>query len=176
MRVLYLLTLILLALPEPAKAEQIKMYLDDTYQKFIMVEQQDCSVHKTEDGRITLGLKIGNFLVNAGPEITFGKIVGIDWDRTVQTFIARYQELCSRFNTGSLTKKEYDVRLTEMERIDNEAYQLHLQYLREKEKHKQDMFDELDKDIDKASGTLSRIKREYDRINGSLEELHFTRK
>lgn len=171
MQALYLILLLMTMFPKQAHADQLKLYLDETYQKFIMVEKQDCSIHKTEDGQITLALKIGNFLVNAGPEITFGNKIGIDWDRTVQAFIARYQELCSRWNTGSLTKKEYDARLAEMERIDNEAYALHLQYLREKEKHKQDMFDELDKDTDKTSGTLSQIRQEYDRINGRLEEL-----
>ena len=175
MQAIYLILLLLFMLPDRAHAEQFKLYLDETYKKFIMVEKQDCTVHKTEDGRITLGLKIGNFLVNAGPEITFGKKIGIDWDRTVQTFIARYQELCSRFNTGSLTKKEYDARLAEMERIDNEAYELHLKYLREKEKHKQEVFDELDKNTDKSS-VLTNIKQEYDRINGKLDGLHIANK
>ena len=64
----------------PVSADQIKLYLDNTRTKHIMVEQQDCSVHKSEDGRITLGFKIGNFLFGIGPEISFGKKTGIDWD------------------------------------------------------------------------------------------------
>lgn len=159
--------LILLALPGRGQAEQFKLYLDETYQGFIMVDKQDCAIHRSEDRGITLGLKIGNILVNAGPEITFGKKDGIDWDRTVQVFISRYQELCTRFNTGSLTKSEYDKRLAEIERIDKEAYELHKKYLLEKEKHKQEVFDEMDKD---DSG-LPDIKQEHDRINGHLDDL-----
>lgn len=169
MKVIFLFALFLLLLPEWVNAEQFKLYLDETYQKSIMAEKQDCTVHRTEGGQITLGFKVGNFLLNAGPEISFGKKAGIDWDHTVHIFISRYQELCSRFNTGSLTKKEYDTRLAEIERIDNEAYEVHRKYLLEKEKHKQDVFDEMDRDI--AKPPLSDIKQEYDRINGKLDEL-----
>ena len=173
MRTLYLL-LILLALSDQVQAEQFKLYLDDAHQGFIMVEKQDCAIHKTEGGQITLGFKIGNFLLNIGPEVSFGKKAGIDWDRTVQVFISRYQELCSRFNTGRLTKKEYDDRLAEIERIDSEAYELHKKFMLEKEKHKQDVFDEMDKDTSRTS--LSTIKQEYDRINGRLEGVSFAQK
>jgi len=170
MRTLCLLILILLTLPERGQAEQFKLFLDETYQNSIMVEKQDCTIHRTEDGRITLGFKIGNFLLNVGPEVTFGKKAGIDWDHTVQGFISRYQELCSRFNTGSLTKKEYDNRLAEIERIDSEAYEVHKKFMIEKERHKQDMFDEMDN----ATSGLPKIKQEYDRINGRLEGIVLT--
>jgi len=104
----YSLTISLLLVSVPVSADQIKLYLDNSRTKHIMVEQQDCSVHKTEDGRITLGFKVGNFLFGIGPEISFGKKIGIDWDHTVQGLVARYQELCARFNTGSISKQEYD--------------------------------------------------------------------
>ncbi len=174
MKTIFLLSLFLLILPKWAYAEQFKLYLDETYQKSIMVEKQDCSIHRTEGGQITLGFKVGNFLLNAGPEVSFAKKSGIDWDHTVHAFISRYQELCSRFNTGSLTKKEYEMRLAEIERIDSEAYELHRKYLLEKEKHKQDVFDEMDRDTGKPP--LSDIKQEYDRINGKLDELHIDSK
>jgi hypothetical protein len=85
----FLLVGLVTFMPALTSADQIKLYLDNTRTKHIMVEQQDCSVHKTEDGRITLGFKVGNFLFNMGPEITFGKKTGIDWNHTVQGLVAR---------------------------------------------------------------------------------------
>jgi hypothetical protein len=129
-----------------------------------MVEQQDCSVHKSEDGRITLGFKIGNFLFGIGPEISFGKKTGIDWDHTVQGLIARYQELCARFNTGSITKQEYEERLAKIETIEKEAYELYQEFLRKKARRKQDVFDELDRETHSTKS----IKKAYDRINRKI--------
>ena len=106
----FLLAGLVIFMPALVSADQIKLYLDNTQTKHIMVEQQDCSVHKSEDGRITLGFKVGNFLFGVGPEISFGKKTGIDWDQTVQGLIVRYQELCARFNTGSISKQEYEER------------------------------------------------------------------
>jgi hypothetical protein len=129
-----------------------------------MVEQQDCSVHKTEDGRITLGFKVGNFLFNMGPEISFGKKTGIDWNHTVQGLVARYQELCARFNTGSISKQEYDERLAKIENIENDAYELYQKFLEKKNRRRQDVFDELDRDTRK----MKAIKSSYDKINRRL--------
>ncbi|HIA11615.1 MAG TPA: hypothetical protein EYN05_04160 [Nitrospinaceae bacterium] len=129
-----------------------------------MVEQQDCSVHKSEDGRITLGFKIGNFLFGIGPEISFGKKTGIDWDHTVQGLIARYQELCARFNTGSITKQEYEERLAKIETVEKEAYELYQEFLRKKARRKQDAFDELDRE----TRSTKAIKKAYDRINRKI--------
>ena len=44
--------------PIVAEAD-FKLYLDDSRKKHIMVEEQDCSVYKSEDGKITLGFKAG---------------------------------------------------------------------------------------------------------------------
>ncbi|PIR00356.1 MAG: hypothetical protein COV66_07595 [Nitrospinae bacterium CG11_big_fil_rev_8_21_14_0_20_45_15] len=129
-----------------------------------MVEQQDCSVHKTEDGRITLGFKLGNLLFGIGPEITFGKKIGIDWDHTVQSLVARYQELCARFNTGSISKQEYDERLAQIEGIEKEAYSLYQKFLERKARRKQDAFDELDRE----TRITESIKKSYDSINKKI--------
>jgi hypothetical protein len=160
----YIVSLMIL-LPGLASADQVKLYLDNSRTKNIMVEQQDCSVHKSEDGRITLGFKVGNFLFGAGPEISFGKKTGIDWNQTVQGLIVRYQELCARFNTGSISKQEYDDRLAKIETIEKDAYDLYQEFLNKKSRHKQDVFDELDKDTKK----MKTIKSSYDKINRRLE-------
>ena len=142
--VLFILLFFILTVPSNGVADEIKLHLDDTRTEYIMVEQQDCSVHKGEDGRVSLGFKLGTFLFGIGPEISFGQKSGIDWDHTVQGLIARYQELCARFNTGGISKAEYEKRLTEIERIEKDAYDLHQEFLKKKAKQKQDMFDELE--------------------------------
>ena len=160
----FLLVHLMIFMPALVWADQIKLYLDNTRTKHIMVEQQDCSVHKSEDGRITLGFKIGTLLFGAGPEISFGKKTGIDWDHTVQGLIARYQELCARFNTGSITKQEYDERLAKIETIEKDAYDLYQEFLKKKTRRKQDAFDELDRETRNSES----IKKAYDRINSKI--------
>ena len=160
----FILAGLVIFMPSLVYADQIKLYLDNTRTKHIMVEQQDCSVHKSEDGRITLGFKVGNFLFGAGPEISFGKKTGIDWDHTVQGLIARYQELCARFNTGSITKQEYEERLAKIETIEKDAYDLYQEFLKKKTRRKQDAFDELDRETRNSES----IKKAYDRINSKI--------
>ncbi len=161
----YLLVCHVLLTSAPVSADQIKLYLDNTRTKHIMVEQQDCSVHKSEDGRITLGFKVGTLFFGAGPEISFGKKTGIDWDHTAQGLVARYQELCARFNTGSITKQEYEERLAKIETIEKDAYDLYKEFLNKKARRKQDAFDELDRDTKKFQA----IKSSYDKISRRLE-------
>ena len=123
---------------------EFKLYLDDSRTEFIMVEEQDCSVYKSENGKITLGFKAGGLFFGIGPEITFGKDSGIDWDKLTQRLVARYLELCTRFNTGSISKSEYDKRLKKVEAIETEAYKLYQKVLEETAKRKDRFFEELD--------------------------------
>ena len=164
----YFLVCLALLMSVPVSADQIKLYLDNTRAKYIMVEQQDCSVHKSEDGRITLGFKFGTMLFGVGPEISFGKKTGIDWDHTVQGLIARYQELCARFNTGSISKQEYDERLKKIESIEKEAYELYQEFLNKKSRRKQDVFDELDRETRNSES----IKKAYGRINRKINTVY----
>ena len=72
------------------------------------IEHQDCEIMHSESGSVTLGMKAGGFGFGVGPEITFGSSSGIVWNGNVQYMVAEYQELCSRYNTGRMSKKEYD--------------------------------------------------------------------
>jgi len=47
-------------------------------------------------------------LMGVGPEIAFRDFYGIQWRGNIQYMIAEYEELCSRYNTGRMTKEEYD--------------------------------------------------------------------
>ncbi|NIQ02367.1 MAG: hypothetical protein GWM98_19880 [Nitrospinaceae bacterium] len=162
---------LLLVLPASSWAGEFKLYLDETRTQYVMAKEQDCSIYKTEDGRITLGFKAGNMLFEMGPEITFGKKKGIDWHHTVQSLIARYQELCTRFNTGALTKKEYEEHLYKIESIEKEAYLLYQKMIKEKEDRRQSLFDELDREaghLESQRGSYSRINRKVDALKNQL--------
>ena len=123
---------------------EFKLYLDDSRTEHIMVKDQDCSVYKSEDGKITLGFKAGGLFFGIGPEISFGKESGIDWDNLTQRLVARYLELCTRFNTGSISKSEYDKRLKKIEAIETKAYKLYQKVIEEAAKRKDRIFEELD--------------------------------
>ena len=142
-------------------AAEFKLYLDDSRTEHIMVEEQDCSVYKSENGKITLGFKAGGLFFGIGPEVSFGKESGINWDKLTQRLVARYLELCTRFNTGSISKSEYDKRLKKIEAIETEAYKLYQKVIEEAAKRKDRIFEELDE----ATEETIAYKNSYNNIN-----------
>jgi len=70
--------------------------------------EQDCDVMKNKDTNVTFGFKAGTILMGVGPEIAFRDFYGTQWRGNIQYMIAEYEELCSRYNTGRMTKEEYD--------------------------------------------------------------------
>ena len=144
---------------------EFKLYLDDSRTEHIMVEEQDCSVYKSENGKITLGFKAGGLFFGIGPEISFGKESGIDWDNLTQRLVARYLELCTRFNTGSISKSEYDKRLKKIEAIEAEAYELYQKVIEETAKRKDKIFEELDE----ATEETIAYKNSYNNINQMID-------
>lgn len=152
--------------PLEVSAEPFKLYLDNSRTGFLMVEKQDCEIYRTKDGRITLGFKMGNFLFDFGPEVTFGKKEGIDWDRTIQGLVARYQELCTRFNTGQLTKQEYETRLATIESIEKEAYELHEKMIAGRKNRRKSFFEKMEKE----TGEFKEYRNNYKEINSKLDE------
>ena len=71
-------------------------------------EKQDCDVMTYETGSITLGFKAGGFGFGVGPEVSFGSSSGVKWGNNLQYMVAEYMELCSRYNTGRVSKEDYD--------------------------------------------------------------------
>ena len=146
-------------------AAEFKLYLDDSRTEHIMVEEQDCSVYKSENGKITLGFKAGGLFFGIGPEVSFGKESGIDWDKLTQRLVARYLELCTRFNTGSISKSEYDKRLKKIEAIEAEAYELYQKVIEETAKRKDRIFEELDE----ATEQTIAHKNSYNNISQMID-------
>ena len=152
----------------PAKAE-FKLYLDESRAEYVMVEEQDCSVYKAKDG-IKLGFKAGNILFSIGPEITFGSESGIDWNGLTQKLIAQYMELCTRFNTGSIVKSEYDKRLKKIDSLEVEATKLYQKIITDAVKRTDQLFDELD---EATSEKILTYKDSYDNINHMIDRSKF---
>ena len=146
-------------------AAEFKLYLDDSRTDHIMVEEQDCSVYKSENGKITLGFKAGGLFFGIGPEVSFGKESGIDWDKLTQRLVARYLELCTRFNTGSISKSEYDKRLKKIEAIETKAYKLYQKVIEEAAKRKDRIFEELDE----ATEQTIAHKNSYNNISQMID-------
>ena len=149
----------------PTVAAEFKLYLDDSRTDHIMVEEQDCSVYKSENGKITLGFKAGGVFFGIGPEVSFGTESGIDWNNLTQRLVARYLELCTRFNTGSISKPEYDKRLKKIEAIEAEAYELYQKVIEETAKRKDKIFEELDE----ATEETIAYKNSYNNINQMID-------
>ncbi len=146
-------------------AAEFKLYLDDSRTEYIMVEEQDCSVYKSENGKITLGFKAGGLFFGIGPEVSFGKESGIDWDKLTQRLVVRYLELCTRFNTGSISKSEYDKRLKKIEAIETKAYKLYQKVIEEAAKRKDRIFEELDE----ATEQTIAHKNSYNNISQMID-------
>jgi hypothetical protein len=150
------------------KAE-FKLYLDESRADYVMVEKQDCSVYKAKNG-IKLGFKAGNILFSVGPEITFGRDSGIDWDGLTKKLIAQYMELCTRFNTGSIVKSEYDKRLKKIDSLEVETTKLYQKIITDAVKRTDQLFEELD---EATSEKILTYKDSYDDINHMIESSEF---
>ena len=87
-------------------------------------EEIDCEVYETESYGVTVGFRVGNMLINAGPDLTLTREQGVAWDRVSQGLIARFMEACTRYNAGAVTKEEYQRRLDDIERLYAEAREL----------------------------------------------------
>ncbi len=148
---------------------EFKLYLDDSRTDYAMVEKQDCSVYKAKNG-ITLGFRVGNLLFSVGPNITFGKESGIDWNNLTQKLIARYMELCTRFNTGSIVKSEYDKRLKKIDALEAEAKKLYQKMIKDAEQRKDKLFEELDEATNEMTLTY---KNSYNNINQMIDRSKF---
>jgi len=156
---------------------KVKLYLDESYTKFITVEKQDCSIHKNKDNYVTFGFKFGNILFGFGPEVTFRKKNGIEWHRSVQAFISRYQALCTRFNSGSMTKDEYNMEIKKLEDIEERMAKIEKEAMAALDRDAGAMFDSMDKELSKlnnkselTTGKTSKIRLELQEIQKELEK------
>ncbi|MBI5055457.1 MAG: hypothetical protein HZB61_02390 [Nitrospirae bacterium] len=143
---------------------KVKIYLDETKKEYINADKLDCDVYEGSAG-ITIGFKAGNMLFSVGPEITLGKENSINWDKLVQGIIARYKELCTRFNSGAITMKAYNERLKEIDAIAKEALEFQQKMIKRVKDESKDAFKELDATVKKEEPATS------DNISKGLENI-----
>jgi len=156
-------------LPLPVYAGKVKVYRDASRTDFVMANKMDCRVYSSKRG-ITIGFKAGNLLFGVGPEVTFGGERGVRWEKTVQGIIARYKELCTRFNTGTITQKEYDYRIREIDAIAREAMDFEKNAVRRLQERSNEAFDELDAELGKAA-PLGYVDNGIESIGGKVSGL-----
>lgn len=146
--------LLFLFLSPAALAGQVRVYDEDT-KEYIMTDKMDCRVHKSKSG-VTLGLKGGNFLFSFGPEITLGGEARVKWEEAVQALVVRYEELCSRFNIGLLSKQAYEYRLEEINNVSKEAFEFQETKLKKVRDRAKDAFKDLDKETGRGGNDIER--------------------
>ncbi len=132
-------------------------------------ESLDCRVYETREYSVTVGFKAGNMLFEMGPEVTFGTQRGIAWDRVVQGLIARYVELCTRYNGGLVDKEEYGTRLREIEALYQDAMKMERQLVQETHAHSKSAQNELDLML---KGKHAAPPPDPDALSKSLENLN----
>ena len=108
--------------------------------------KQNCDVLNYETGTFSIGLKAGGFGYGVGPEVSFGSSNGTKWNDALQYMVAEYQELCSRYNTGRISDKEYK---KEINLIIKRSRGHTLELNRLFRKKKQSIFEEMEREVSK---------------------------
>ena len=117
-----------------------------SYNPSYAFEKQNCDIMKYEKGSITFGLKAGGLFWGVGPEVSFGSMSGTEWRDNLQYMVAEYQELCSRYNTGRVSKEEYDKEIQKIiERSRNYTFKINEHFRKKKDL----IFNEMESEVSK---------------------------
>ena len=124
-------------------------------------EKMDCRVYETKTSSFGLGVRFGTMLlpllgplspsVSANPSVSFERKTGVAWDKNVHGLVARYVELCTRYNAGLVTKEEYQARMREIEGIHKDMTALESKVFEETRGHAQSAQQDLDRALSKRA-------------------------
>jgi hypothetical protein len=105
----------------------VRVPVNDAGSEFREVQQLDCRVYDAKKRSLTAGFSVSALFgaVSAGPTIELASTTSVHWDESVQRIIARYKELCSRFNAGAVSLAAYDARLREIDALAGDAERIH---------------------------------------------------
>ena len=127
-------------------------------------EKMDCKVYETKTTSFGVGLRFGAMLLpllgplspsaSVTPLVNFDQKTGVAWDKAVHGIIARYVELCTRYNAGLVNKEEYEARMKEIEGLYKEAQGLETQLFEATRSHAKQAADDLNQELGrkKAAG------------------------
>lgn len=110
-------------------------------------EKLDCTIYETKSMNLGLAFKVAQFLFNVGPEVSFSTRSGVAWDKVVHGTIARYVELCNRYNAGLVNKTEYEARLKEIEALYKETQEMEAKLFAATRQRAREAGDELDAEL-----------------------------
>lgn len=104
----------------------------------------DCSVYETKSLNVSAAFTVAQFVFNIIPSIGFSRTTGVAWDKVVHGTIARYVELCNRYNAGLVDKAEYEARLKEIEALYKETKDMEEKLFAATRQRAKDSVDEMD--------------------------------
>ncbi len=93
-------------------------------------ETPDCQLSEIRDeAGVVSGVTVGRFSFATGPATTRALQPGHGWEQAVQTLVARYVEVCRRYEAGVMAEAEFDERLREIAELHGEAQALEARLL-----------------------------------------------
>jgi hypothetical protein len=114
----------------------------------------DCHVYETKTRSFGVGVRFGAMLlpligpsITATPTVSFDQKTGVTWDKAVHGLIARYVELCNRYNAGLVEKAEYETRLHEIEGLYKDGQALEAKLFEATRSHAQEAAQELSQEL-----------------------------
>ncbi len=131
-------------------------------------EQLDCTIYETKSMDLGIGMKVAQFIFNVGPEVSFSTRSGVAWDKVVHGTIARYVELCNRYNAGLVNKKEYEARLREIEALYKETQEMEAKLFAATRQRAKEAGDELDAELGRKPRGMGSTKVQ---LETSVEKL-----
>ena len=114
-----------------------------------------------------VGQEVAHFFFNTGPEFSFSRKTGVAWDKVVHGTIARYVELCSRYNAGLVNKVEYEARMKEIESLYKESKEMEAKLYAATRQRAKEAGDELAAEL----GHKPRTSTSNDKVESSVEKL-----
>lgn len=136
--------------------------------------QLDCSVYETKTTNFGIAFKVAHFLFNAGPEFSFSRKSGVAWDKVVHGTIARYVELCTRYNAGLVNKAEYEARMKEIEGLYKETKEMETKLYAAVRQRAKEAGDELAAELGhkpRASTASANLESSVERLAGRVDQL-----
>lgn len=123
----------------------IEVWQDDARTRKVQVARFDPDViAQNVKRKLTLFLSYYNF----GPEMTWAKETGLQYDHTTQMLIVKYKQLCVEFNAGLLSLEAYERRRKEIDEATERAASFREEMLRMHQRLARAAFKELDRHID----------------------------
>lgn len=135
----------------------------------------DCSVYETRETNLGLAFKVAQFIFKVGPEVSFSHRSGVAWDKVVHGTIARYVELCTRYNAGLVNKAEYETRLKEIESLYKETKEMEAKLYAATRQRAKEAGDELDAALagkPRPAAANVALETEVERLADRVEKKH----